>query len=89
MQQHSAVENEQGGRDFSVGNAEGRYPFSLLVLELKEGVFAGHTWKHHESGVFSIDPAAAEEFDRTFESKKKAYRYTQEEFSIACRAFLE
>jgi len=79
----------KSGKDFNIGNAEGRYPFSLLVLELKEGVFAGHAWKYHESVVFGIDPAAAEEFDRTFEPKEKGWRYTQEEFSIACRAFLE
>jgi len=65
------------------------YLFSLLILELKEGIFVGHAWKYHGSVIFGIDPAPAEDSDRIFEPKEKGWRYTQEEFSIACRAFLE
>ena len=35
------------------------------------------------------DEAEAEEYDKKFPQKVKEYRSTQEEFFIACRAFLE
>jgi len=78
----------KGSKDSNVSNAEGKFPYSLLVLELEKGTLEGHQWKYHESDVYNIDNNAAEEFDQLFEFRAKEYRYTQEEFRIACRAYI-
>lgn len=79
----------KSSKDFNIATQEGKYPYSLLVLGLEKGVFDNHTWKYQESDVYNINTNDAEEFDKTFEHKEKGYRYTQEEFSIACRAYIE
>jgi len=79
----------KSSRDFTISTVEGKYPYGLLVLELEKGVFDNNTWKYKESDVYNIDTEKAEEFDKTFEYKEKGYRYTQEEFSIASRAYIE
>jgi putative acetyltransferase len=78
----------KGSKDHHISNAEGKYPYSLLVLELEKGFLEGHEWRYLESEAYSIDPEAAEEYDKLFEPKKKEYRYSQEEFHIASRAFI-
>lgn len=78
----------RSSKDFGVSDVEGKYPYGLLVYELEKGILQGHTWKYYPSGVYEIAPAAAEEFDKQFDFKEKKYTYTQEEFSIACRAYL-
>jgi predicted N-acetyltransferase YhbS len=80
----------RSGRDCGVSTPDGKYPYSMLVLELESGILAGRRWRFLESSVFqSLDPQAAEAFDATFPPKEKAYRPSQEEFSIASRAYLE
>jgi putative acetyltransferase len=78
----------KGSKDFEIGNAEGKYPYSLLVLELEAGIFLGHQWRYLESDVYNIDAVAAEEFDRLYTPKEKGYQYSQEEFHIASRAYV-
>jgi predicted N-acetyltransferase YhbS len=78
----------KSSKDFMISDPEGRFPYGLLALELRKGLLQGHSWKFHPSDVYGIDSNASNEFDRQFESRKKEYRHTQEEFSIACRAFL-
>lgn len=75
--------------DFKVSNKEGKYPYSLLVLELEKGVFLDRSWKYYDSDAYNIDEEKVNEFDALFTNKEKGYRYTQEEFSIASRAYLE
>ncbi|MEW5961295.1 MAG: N-acetyltransferase [Chloroflexota bacterium] len=79
----------KSSRDYGVSTVEGKYPYSLLVLELEEGILKGHRWKYQESNVYSIKEEEVEEYDKNFSHKEKGYRYTQEEFLIACRAYLE
>lgn len=79
----------KSSKDYGISAADGKYPFSLLALELVKGTFADHAWRFFESDVYNIDAREAEAFDRTFPPKEKDYRYTQEEFSIAHRAFIE
>ncbi len=79
----------KSSKDYGISAADGKYPFSLLALELVKGTFADHAWRFFESDVYNIDAREAEAFDRTFPPKEKGYRYTQEEFSIARRAFIE
>jgi hypothetical protein len=61
----------------------------MLVLELEKEVFKGHSWKYYDSDAYIMDEKKVEEFDKLFTNKEKGYRYTQEEFSIAFRAYLE
>lgn len=75
-------------KDFNISDSEGRYPFGLLVLALENALPAGIHWRYAASDVYKIDTAAVEVFDHGFEKKKKAYAYTQEEFSIASRAYI-
>ena len=79
----------KSSRDFNISNKEGKYPHSLLVLELEKDVFKDHSWKYYDSDAYIMDEGKVEEFDKLFTNKEKGYRYTQEEFSIACRAYLE
>ncbi len=76
-------------KDYQLSTMAERYPYSLLVLELKAGTFDNHSWKYQESEVYDVDVGQAEVFDQQFEYKEKEYRYTQEAFKIACQAYLE
>lgn len=79
----------KSSRDFNISNSEGKFPYSLLVLELQKDVFKNHSWKYCESDVYNISETEAEEYDQKFATKVKEFKPTQEEFYIACRAFLE
>ena len=79
----------KSAKDCNISDAEGRFPYSLLVLELEKGVFAGRSWRYHASDAYKFDANAAAEFDQQFAPRQKEYRYTQEEFHIASRAYLE
>jgi predicted N-acetyltransferase YhbS len=79
----------KSAKDFNISTQDGKYPFGMLALELKEGVLENRRWMFRESEVYNVDVAKAEEFDALFEHKEKMYRYTQEEFKISCRAFIE
>jgi len=78
----------KNAKDYHISDAEGKFPYSLLTIELEKGVLEGHNWRYFSSNVYDIDVNAAHEFDKMFEYKKKEYKYTQEEFSIAIRAYL-
>jgi len=79
----------KSSKDYNISDAEGKFPYSLLVLELEKGFLEGHKWRYHDSKVYSsLDSKDVEEFDRLFEPKKKEHRYSQEEFHIASRAFI-
>lgn len=60
----------------------GYFSTAMLVKEIKENALDGRSWNFSESSAFDIDENAAEEFDKTFESKEKAYSKSQEEFFI-------
>ncbi len=76
-------------KDYNLSTMEGKYPYALLVLELVEGAFRNHSWRYQDSDVYDVDVGQAEEFDKLFEPKEKGYRYTQEEFKMSCRAYIE
>jgi predicted N-acetyltransferase YhbS len=75
-------------KDYQISTVDGRYPYSMLVLELQKDVFQNHSWKYYDSPVYDIQDAEVEEYDKRFSPKAKGYRYTQEEFAIAIRAAL-
>lgn len=72
-----------------ISDPNGRYPFGLLVLELKKGIFEGRKRRYYYSSVYNVDSKEAEEFDKQFPIKKKGFKTSQEEFSIAVRAYLD
>lgn len=74
--------------DFNISDADGRFPFGLLALELKKGVFKEHKWKYCRSPAYAIDSDEVDEFDKRFPEKDKMYKTSQEEFTIACRAYI-
>ena len=87
---HNYVVNGfKNGKDYNVASADGRYPYGLLVLELKETVFAGHQWRLYQSKVFEFDQNDAAAFDATLPAKLKEYRPSQDLFLMAIRAFLD
>ncbi len=79
----------KSSKDYNIATMAGKYPYSLLVLELVAGAFNNHSWRYQESDVYNVDLGKAEEYDQLFEHKEKEYRYTQEEFKISCRAYIE
>ncbi|MEQ9363474.1 MAG: N-acetyltransferase [Leptospirales bacterium] len=81
----------KSSRDYLVSDAEGRYPFGQLVLELEPGALGGEPAprKLQISPLFEVDEARVAEFDRTFPRKEKAETPSQVEFSIAARAYLD
>ena len=79
----------KSSKDYNIASMDGRFPYSLLVLELKKGVLGGSAWRYKESDVYNVDMSKVEEFDTTFVHKEKLYHYSQEEFKMSCRAFIE
>ena len=75
--------------DYRISSHEGKYPYGQLVLELEKGFSRGKSWRFYYSTVYDRDQKEVEEFDRGFSEKKREYRYSQEEFSIAVRATLD
>ena len=76
-------------KDFNITNKDGKFPYAMLVLELKEGVFAEHQWKLTESDVYIFNQEEVEEFDKEFEPKEKRTQPSQVVFSMSVRAFIE
>ena len=79
----------KNGRDFNVSSSDGRFPLGLLVLELKQGTFADHNWRFHESAAYDLDPEKVEAYDRRFPFKKKEHRTSQDLFGMMIRAYLD
>ena len=78
----------KNGKDLNISDMSGNHPHAMLAIELETGALANHSWKYRYSPVYTIDPEAADEFDRGFALKEKGYRYTQEIFSISIRSYL-
>lgn len=58
------------------------YPTAMLVKELKPNVFDGRKWYYYESSAYKYDSDEAQKFDKLFETKKKMYQASHEEFYI-------
>ncbi|HEX2958822.1 MAG TPA: N-acetyltransferase [Chitinispirillaceae bacterium] len=74
--------------DYLISDSSGKYPYGQLVLELEKGVFEGKRWKFFYSSAYSFDEKSVEAFDALFPYKSKNWAPSQEEFFIACRAYL-
>lgn len=75
-------------KDFVVSDNEGRFPYYLLVKELRENSIPKRKWHFVESDAYRYDPAAFDAFESTFPAKKKEITYTQYEFEITSRAYI-
>lgn len=75
--------------DYHVSVQGGKYPYSLLVLELTNGILEEDIWTYQYSDIYHVDTTLSNEYDKLFTPKEKSYHYSQEDFAIACRAFLE
>ncbi len=78
----------KGSKSYNICNSDGKFPVSLLVLELKKDLLSGQQWKYVDSDVFNFGEDEAEKYDKQFPPMKKEYRYTQEEFKIASNAYI-
>lgn len=58
------------------------FPAAMLVKELRQGFFDGRQYRYDGSPAFRIDPQAAEDFDRDFPPRERAFRPSQEAFYI-------
>lgn len=76
------------GRDCGISNAEGRYPYALLVRVLDEAKIPGSGWRIHQSDVFEFKPQDALKFDAGFPAKEKKQMPSQVVFAMQCRAAL-
>jgi putative acetyltransferase len=79
----------KSAKDLNISDMNGEYPSGMLALELEEGAFRSHQWKYKYSDVYNVNEDEVESFDKGFPSKEKGYRYSQEIFSIAVRAYLK
>ncbi len=77
-----------GSKSLNISDEEGKFPFSLLALELEKGLLSNHSWKLYESSAYQLDEKESLEFDKLFPKKEKGFRPSQEEFKIACHAYV-
>jgi hypothetical protein len=61
----------------------------MLAIEIQKGFLNNHKWKFIPSRVYELDSAESEKFDKTFPKKEKGFKPSQEEFRIACHAYVE
>ena len=79
----------KNGKDLNISDMNGEYPYGMLALELEKGAFEGHKWKYKYSDAFNVNEEDAGKFDKNFGAKEKGYKYSQDIFSIAFRAYLK
>lgn len=87
--QHYCKYGFRSGKDLGVSDADGRYPYSLLALELASGALKGKQWRYSESAAYSTDDNEVAVYDRLFDPKQPEYRPSQDVFSITIRAYVE
>jgi predicted N-acetyltransferase YhbS len=79
----------RNSKDFAISDREGKYPFGLLVRELKQGFLSNAAGRFHHSNVYeSVDGRVLGEFDAQFAPKEKKWCYSQDLFLLTCRAFV-
>jgi predicted N-acetyltransferase YhbS len=61
----------KSSKDFNISNKEGKYPYSMLVLELEKDVFKNHSWKYYDSEAYNIDERKWKNLINYLQIKKK------------------
>lgn len=64
-------------------------PTAMLVKELSPNIFDGRKWYYHDTPLYDIDQAKAQEFNHLFEAKQKEYQASQEEFYIHSHSVIQ
>jgi hypothetical protein len=72
----------KSSKDYNISDAEGKFPYSLLALELEKGFLEGREWRYLASEVYSIDPKAAEEYDKLFRRGRKSTAILKKNFIL-------
>lgn len=73
---------------FEITDAEGRYPYAMMVLELFDGAIKGISGKFRDSKVFNMPPADVEEFDKSFPPRESYRTPSQDIFDENIKKFL-
>ncbi len=79
----------KGSKSLNISDRYGKFPYSLLVLELENELLKNHFWKSYFSDVYDLDENKCIEFDRLFPPKEKKIKPSHEEFRIASNAYVE
>lgn len=79
----------QSCKRFNLCAENGTHPAAMLVKELKPGTLDGKKWIYHDSPVMCVDEKAAQRFDESFETRKKEWQTSQEEFYILSQAVIQ
>jgi len=74
--------------EFNITNKDGKFPASLLVLELYQNALKEIEGIFDEGKVYEIDVKEAEEFDKDFVYKEKFWTKSQERFIELSGEFL-
>ncbi|MPN39776.1 hypothetical protein SDC9_187306 [bioreactor metagenome] len=76
-------------KKYNICLENGTYPSAMMVKELKPDVLDGRKWVYYQSPVFEIDEQEAGRFDEGFNSLKKKYQPSQEEFYIHSHSIIQ
>lgn len=76
-------------KDYNICTVDGKFPFGTMIKELSPCNLRNETWQLHYSDVYEIKTDEVAVFDKKFPPKEKGFKYSQVEFSMACRAFIE
>ena len=80
----------RNGKEFGIGNPDGRYPIALQVLELAEGALKSISGQLHESSIFTeLGEDELEIFDAAFPPKKKQVTPSQKHFAETSNTYLD
>jgi len=78
-----------GSKSLGISDTEGRFPVALLAYDLTGNWKVDGNWKYITSDIYLFDSDAAQAFDATFPPREKGYHTSQEEFRIACQAYVD
>lgn len=79
----------KGCRSYGVGIEGGGHPTAMLVRAFRPDMLAGQSWIFRESEAYQMNAEAAEAYDARFPAREKAYQYSQEQFQILSRSFVQ
>lgn len=67
-------------KEYRITNQDGKYPAALLAMELYPDALKGVEGVFDDGGIYSIDEAELQEFDKGFPFKEKEVTKSQERF---------
>lgn len=76
-------------KKYNICSENNTFPTAMLVKELSPNIFDGRKWYYHDTPLYDVDQAKAQEFDHLFEAKQKEYQASQEEFYIHSHSVIQ